>query len=454
MRIFQFENIHHALEGELVEVETVTHIVVGGDGLGVVVDHDGAVALATDGLQGLDATPVKLHGTTDTVGARSEHDDGVAVVLEVHVRLRAGVGDVEVVGLSRILRGQGVNLLHHRQDAVALAQLAHNKVGLVHVLALILQSDGACYLEVAETIDLCLAEQVLAQSVDIVALQLLVDVDDMAQLVEEPAVDLRQIVDLIDGVALVHGLGNDEDTLVRRLTQRRVDVVDLQLLVLHIAVHSLSNHAQTLLDSLLEVATDGHHLSDRLHGAAQLLVHTAELAQIPARNLTDHIVEGRLKEGRGGLGDGVLQFEESVAQAKLGGHESQGIARGLGSQGRRTGEARVDLDDTIVLALRVEGVLHVALADDADMAHDLDGERTQLVILAVGQSLRRSDDDTLTRMDAQRVEVLHVADRDAVVVAVAHHLVLYLLPALEALLHQHLGREREGLLAEAGPPSA
>ena len=84
------------------------------------------------------------------------------------------------------------------------------------------------------------------------------------------------------------------------------------------------------------------------------------------------------------------------------------------------------------------------------MAHDLDGERTQLVILAIGQSLRRSDDDTLTRMDAQRVEVLHVADRDAVVVAVAHHLVLYLLPALEALLHQHLGREREGLLAEAG----
>ena len=76
VRTLQVEDIHHALEGELVEVETVAHIVVCGDGLGVVVDHDGAVALATDGLQGLDATPVKLHGTTDTVGARSEHDDG------------------------------------------------------------------------------------------------------------------------------------------------------------------------------------------------------------------------------------------------------------------------------------------------------------------------------------------------------------------------------------------
>jgi len=44
-------------------------------------------------------------------------------------------------------------------------------------------------------------------------------------------------------------------------------------------------------------------------------------------------------------------------------------------------------------------------------------------------------------MDAQRVEVLHVADRDAVVEAVAHNLILDLFPALEGFLHQHLGGE-------------
>ena len=75
-----------------------------------------------------------------------------------------------------------------------------------------------------------------------------------------------------------------------------------------------------------------------------------------------------------------------------------------------------------------------------------------------------SHHDALARMDAQRVEVLHVADGDAVVVAVAHHLVLYLLPASQRLLHQHLRREREGLLglrqqfvvvvAEAGTETA
>src|SRR5262245_11644413 len=41
-------------------------------------------------------------------------------------------------------------------------------------------------------------------------------------------------------------------------------------------------------------------------------------------------------------------------------------------------------------------------------------------------------------MDAERVEVLHVADGDAGVGAVAYDLVLDLLPAVEIVLNQHL----------------
>ena len=51
-------------------------------------------------------------------------------------------------------------------------------------------------------------------------------------------------------------------------------------------------------------------------------------------------------------------------------------------------------------------------------------------------------------MDAQGVEVLHVTNGDTVVVTVTHHLIFYLLPALQRLLHQHLGRESEGLLGQ------
>ena len=49
-------------------------------------------------------------------------------------------------------------------------------------------------------------------------------------------------------------------------------------------------------------------------------------------------------------------------------------------------------------------------------------------------------------MDAHRVDVLHVADGDAVVRAVAHHLVLDLFPADQRLLDQYL---RDGTRCEA-----
>ena len=82
------------------------------------------------------------------------------------------------------------------------------------------------------------------------------------------------------------------------------------------------------------------------------------------------------------------------------------------------------------------------------MTDNLDGQRTQLVILAVGERLRGSNHNRLASMDAQRVEVLHVTNGDAVVETVANHLVLYLLPALQALLNQHLRREGKGFLGQ------
>ena len=70
------------------------------------------------------------------------------------------------------------------------------------------------------------------------------------------------------------------------------------------------------------------------------------------------------------------------------------------------------------------------------------------MILRIGERLRGSHHDALAGMDAQRVEVLHVTDGDAVVIAVAHHLVFYLLPSFQRLLHKHLRREGEGLFAQ------
>ena len=173
-----------------------------------------------------------------------------------------------------------------------------------------------------------------------------------------------------------------------------------------------------------------------------------ELAEIPSRNLADHIVEGRFEECRGHFGHRVAQVEQSEAEAELGGHECQGIAGGFRSESRRAAQTGVDLDHAVVHRIGVEGILHVAFADDAYMAHDLDGEFAQIVVVLVRQGLRGSHHDRFAGVDAERIEILHVADRYAVVEAVADHFVFHFLPSFERFLHQHLWRERQSFFCQ------
>ena len=151
VRILQFEDVHHTLEGQLVEVEAVAHIIVCGDGFRVVVYHHAAVALLADGVQCLHTAPVELYGRADAVGTTAQHHDTLVVAQVVHVVFRAAVRQVEVVGLRGIFGGEGVYLLHHGQDAAALAVAAYLQGGLLDVLVL-LHTDGAGYLEVGEAL--------------------------------------------------------------------------------------------------------------------------------------------------------------------------------------------------------------------------------------------------------------------------------------------------------------
>ena len=70
------------------------------------------------------------------------------------------------------------------------------------------------------------------------------------------------------------------------------------------------------------------------------------------------------------------------------------------------------------------------------------------MVLAVGECLRRGYDDTLAGMDAEWVKIFHVADGDAIVVLVAHHLVFYFFPSFKAFFHEHLRGEGEGFFCE------
>ena len=448
MRILQFDDIEHALKREFIEIEPIAHIIVRGHCLRIIIDHDRTVTLLANRVERLHAAPVKLYRTADTVCARTKDYDRTLIVRESDVGANSCISNIQIIGLSRILCRQSVNLLHNGHDAIILAQAPQHHSSLVHVANLALQSNGAGYLEICKTINLGRTKQFLVQCVDIVCLQLLININNMLQLLQEPLVYLGQLMDLVYRITLVHSLRDDKDALVGWLAQGGIDIGNLQLLVFYKSVHALPYHTQAFLDSFLKIAANSHYLAHRFHAGAQFLIHTAELREIPAGNLADHVVQGRLEESTGSLGYRILEFEQAIAHTQFGSHKGQRITRSLGCERRGPAQTGIHLNDTVILAYRVKRILHITLADDSNMADNLNRQSAEFVILAVGQCLGRSYHYRLTRVDAQGVEVFHVTDRDTVVVPVSHHLVFYLFPALETLLHQHLWREREGFLRQ------
>ena len=88
--------------------------------------------------------------------------------------------------------------------------------------------------------------------------------------------------------------------------------------------------------------------------------------------------------------------------------------------------------------------LDVAAAGvDADLANDRDRRVAHRLVLAIGERHRRRDGDRVAGVHAHRIEVLDRADDHDVVVVIAHHLELELLPADDAALDEHLARRRQ-----------
>ena len=169
-----------------------------------------------------------------------------------------------------------------------------------------------------------------------------------------------------------------------------------------------------------------------------------ELLEGEARDLHHDVVEHRLERRRRRLRDVVRDLVETVADGDLRPDARDRKPRRLRRERRRARHARIHLDDEHLAVARVHGELDVAAAGvDADLADDRDRRVAHHLILAVGERHRRRDGDRVAGVDAHRIEVLDRADDDDVVVAVAHHLELELLPADDAALDEHLSRRRQ-----------
>ena len=358
------------------------------------------------------------------------------------------IREVEIIGLRGIFRCEGINLLHIGNNAGQLATFAHQHLSAFD-FHLAFHAECTRYLEICEALALGPSEQFVVEHIDIAhGLQFTLRFVDIVELTQEPAIDFCEAMNIFHGISVLKCLLNNENTLVCGRFEGGIHIFNGQFAISHEAVHTLSDHAEAFLDHFFESATDGHHFSHRFHRTAELAIHTAELAQVPTRNFAHHIVESRFEEGRSRFRHRVFQVEKSVAQAQFSGNKGQRIAGGFRSERRTTTQTRIYLNHTVIFTLGIEGILHITLTHDADMAHNADRQLAKFVIFAVGQRLRRGNHDRFARVNAERVEVFHIAHRDAIVEAVAHHFILHFFPALQALFDQNLRGERESLLGQ------
>ena len=145
-----FVDFDHVFEGQRFEIQPVGHVVIGGHGLRVAVDHDRVVVLA-ELLHCVHAGVVELDALSDAVGPGTKDDHGFAVAL-------AQLGFVRIAGVVVRRRrvefsSAGVNRLVHGSDAVTPAQLADG------VLPFVAERAQVCDLHIGETGLLGFAQQ-------------------------------------------------------------------------------------------------------------------------------------------------------------------------------------------------------------------------------------------------------------------------------------------------------
>ena len=160
-----------------------------------------------------------------------------------------------------MLAAYGRYALDGRYDAELLAMVAYGDIGFLPCDALLL-AYAACYLEITEAHDLGLAQGIGRYAPDaVVGFELVLLVDDVFQSLQEPLVNLGKLFDTVDGITLLKGLGDGKDAQVCGVGKLVVEVVEVQTLVAHEAVHALPYHTQTFLNEFLETAADRHYLA-------------------------------------------------------------------------------------------------------------------------------------------------------------------------------------------------
>src|SRR5262249_5942915 len=122
-------NIEHVFQANLVEVKSVTDVIIGTDCLWIEIQKNRAVAQLSENAGGVHTAPVKLNRTADAERARSE-EQHVLTLFALHIIPFSVERQIEIIRLGRVLSCKSVDLPEHWGYAHVLPVSPNNR--LIH----------------------------------------------------------------------------------------------------------------------------------------------------------------------------------------------------------------------------------------------------------------------------------------------------------------------------------
>jgi len=307
LRLLDTHDFQHIFQRYRLEVEAVRGVVIGGDGLRVTVDHNGLVTIFAQRQRGVDAAVVKLNTLADTVWTTAEHHDFFAILVRVRFALLF-IGGVHIGGVGSELRGAGINAFVDRVQVVLVAQLADLRFA---------HANQRRQTRIGKAFAFQLAQEVGVQAVNALRGNLLFQTHQLLNLHQEPAVDIGQVEDAINGKASAESVSDVPDTIRARVFQLAADFGQrFRIFKAYFRVEAGGAHfetAQRFLQRLLLGAANRHHFTNGFHLRGQAVVSTDKFFEVEARNFGDDIVDRGFERRRGTpAGDIVHQLIQRV----------------------------------------------------------------------------------------------------------------------------------------------
>ena len=264
--------------------------------------------------------------------------------------------------------------------------------------------------------------------------------DDVLDLVDKEEVDLGDAVDLFRFDAAAKGFGKDEDPFVIDAGEQAADIIEglsVEFLQVQVAFPDFQR-AEGFQERPFERAVECHDFAGRFHLGADGTICEGEFFEWPAREFAYDIVDGWFEAGFRIAGDGIGDLIEMQAKGDLRCDFRDRVAGGFRCERGGTADTRIDFDDVVLVRLGVKTVLDIAAAFDLEVADDVEGCGTEHLILSIGQRLCRSDDDGVTGMNTDRIDIFHGTDDDAVIRTVSHDFEFDFFPAGNAAFYEDL----------------